>query len=334
MKNIDKFYRVQKGRLVFPVVEKENLVIGETYNMRSLITDGVFGEERQLYFYEYSKPGDSVFIMTGNTGAKPFAVATNDCTRDEFPSNCLAKILITEGNKILFAFPRNDSNKNFSGVFNVVLFEVIELSPDVQYSISPEVSINIKVIDIFETSGSTNGNINIKEALKHTLLVSRRKTDDQTTPKYCFNPGRIVSNRLFNRDNNGDLVSYTNKGKKLVVNRNSLEGIDNEDNLFMRCFYSKKHVNAENIYVDGASLPMLSHDSVTEYAEKSNLTPDIASALIKKAVTVHGIPFYVAINVKGEVRPIYLNSYGYATFALNDKEKEFIDRLEDTVVSY
>ena len=337
MKNINRFYKVNKGHIVFPSVEREKLTVGEIYNISSgLITDGFYGNNHQLYFYEYSKPGDNVFIMTDRKGMKPFAVATNDCLRDNFPDHCLAKVLIEEGNHIIYSYPDTDSSKKFNGMHNIAIFKIVQLSPAINHTVNPELSINVALINKYSIA-SHHDVPNFKDAIRHTLLVSRRKTDDYTTPKYCFNPGRIVLNRLFHREDEGEMVSYNDQGRRLVLNRNSKEDmIENNkglptpaSNLFMRCFYSKKHSNEETIFVDGAKLTMLREEDLQDYIEKSDLTDTAASSIIKKAVTLHGQAFFVVVNIKGEIRPIYTNSYGYATFPLGDKEREFIDQLID-----
>jgi hypothetical protein len=337
MKNISRFYRVSNSRLVFPGVERGKLTVGETYNIGGgLITDGFYGETHQLYFYEYSKPGDNVFIMTDKKGLKPFAVATNDCTRDDFPEHCLAKVLVEPGNNIIFSYAELDSNEEFTGNHNVIVFRITELSPNVFYSANSELSVNATVISRDVVSSHTSVKY-FKEAIRHILLVGRRTTDDYTTPKYCFNPGRVVNNRLFHRDEEGELVSFNENDKRLVLNRNSTEGdiIDERDivcpasNLFLRCFYSKKHMNEETIFIDGAKLTMLQEKDIEDYIDKSNLTRELAASLIRKAITEHDETFYVVVNVKAEIRPIYINSYGYATFPLTEKEKEFIKSLEE-----
>lgn len=336
MKNIDKFYKVSNGRLVFPGLDRSQLTKGETYNLKgSLLTDGMYGETHQVYFFEYSKPGELACIMTGRRGEKSFAVATNDCARDGFPTHCLAKVLVEPGNHIMYAVPEVDDTGKFTGKHTITTFEVVEILPAL--GAAAELSINVKYVNKSVVAGDHDVKT-YKEAVKHLLFVSRRKTDDYTTPKYCFNPGRVVSNRLFSRDKDGgELVSFNDSGKKLILNRNSLEGLlykskgvyADADNLFMRCFYSKKHAHESIIFIDGARLTMLETADLQDYIEKSNLTKDLAESIIKRAVTTHGNTFYVVVNVKDEIRPIYINSYGYATFPLLESERDFIERLDD-----
>lgn len=339
--NIDRFYRVENNSLVFPGIEKDKLQVGDVFNIsNSLITDGFHGNDRQLYFYEYCEPGKNVLIMTNRKGQKQFAVATNDCVRDNFPENCLAKVLIEVGNYIIHTFPEVSSGRRSNINRHVVnVFKVIEVSPNVRFCINTKISINVRLIDrlVLTTHHSVKENLReLREAVRHSLLVSRKKTDDFTTPKYCFNPGRVVTNRLFHRNEEGELISFNDEGKRLILNKNSPEGLTNVngvdkrvENIFLRCFYSKKLSDEEVIFVDGAPLSVLQQHELNDYIEESNITREMASTILKKAITYHNQSFFVVVNVKGEIRPIYKNSYGYATFPLNEKEQEFIKVLED-----
>lgn len=326
------FYKVINDSFTFPRVSVQQLELGKTYNLSSYIDCGEFGNEKQVYFYEHAKPYKVSAVMTDSIGRKAFAVATNDSVRDNFPQFCLSKVLVSEGNHIVCAYSENVLLESI----HIVIMTVVDIRPNSVFEDGK--SINVKVTHKFCYDKDI---VNLSEfmwdAVQHSVMAIRRNVGDFCTLKYSFNPGRIVLNRLFVRNEEDQIVSYLDDGRKLVLNRNSPEIYkqvgknDGEliDTVILRCFYSKKHKDKNNIIVDGSRLRMVWENELPMYIEQSNLTYDLASTLIKKVILPYGNHCFAVVNIKGEIRPIFHSSKGFWTFPLNEYEEAFIQGIED-----
>lgn len=325
-----RFYKVQNNTLEFPSVEVTKLQPGHVYNIKDLLETGKWKDERQVYFYEYNAP-HSVWISADSVGRMPFAIQVNDSVRDEFPSHCLAKVILNEGNFLIHAHTNTDAGTdNLEEATTIFVFRIKDTNPDITNSIG-NVSINIELINSFKMNDIIIAGHGILEnAINHVFTVWNSAFGDYLTPKYSFNPGRVMTNRLFVRNEEGELVSHLDNGSKLVLNRNSFArnvvpgafDTDIHEAIFMRCFFSKKFKNEPMIFVDGVALPMITLDDIPEYIEASSgIDMKMASSTIKKITLKNGFEFY-AINNSGrsETRPIYKTTTNFATFALNNYE--------------
>ena len=323
------FYKVKDNKLVFPRVMKKDLEVGEIYNVNFLVEHGEFGGQKQAYFYEYSVPYQESMIMTDPNGEKAFAVATNDSIRDNFPQFCLAKILVQKDNYIVYAY----SESAHSDEIHIVIMKVVDVFPTVSL-VSNEDAINVRVEGKFVVGENVDVG-KLKKAVDHVIMVMRRNLGDYLTPKYSFNSGRMITTRLFHRNENDDIISYLETGQKLILNKNSLEKYKQGengpliDNAVIRCFYSKKHKDKDVIIVEGCKVNLLWENDLELYINESNITREMASNMIKKVYTTNGNYFFAVINIKGELRPIYHTSAGFATFALNEYEFDFIREVQD-----
>lgn len=347
-----RLYKTKNKSIVFPAVKRNTVKVGDVFNVNNLITTGYYSDKKQMYFYEYAKPfttdgmaPDGVVIMTDPRGKMPFAVATNDCPRDKFPEFCLSKILITEGNYIVHVY-------NEGKDIHVIGFRVIEQCDDVGYT---SYSINVMAVIHYVIPPILSPDVDpdlgelefMKNAINHALHVNRTRSDDYTVPKYCFNPGRIISNRLFSRNDDLELTSFiTNddikrkslsvaeSGKQLMMNRTAVKDFISVDgdmimNCAVRCFFGKKVIDEPVIYVDGYTLPILKKDNVDEYIYHSNINSNRVSTMLYKIITHHDEEFYAIVDeLNKEIRPIYSNAYGFSSFLLNEEERKFIKDID------
>jgi hypothetical protein len=264
-------------------------------------------------------------------GRKAFAIHTNDSVRDDFPQHHLAKVLAKNGNYIIYAYSEDARDSNI----NILILRILDNDPKAWYNKSVT-SINVEVLHRDVNVTKIMRLPFLKSALIHINIVIKNPYSDCVTPKYCLNPGRIVELRLFQKDMEGELVSFNDEGKKLMVSRKSYERHtsivqdgDILDNNFIRCFYSRKHKDEEIIYVDGYTLPMLDRHELSDYIEQSKDHPNFNEWTIVKAITTYGNEFFAIQKFDtNDLRPIYKLSSGYATFHLNEYERSFIATIE------
>lgn len=332
------FYAVNGNDIVFVKLDQSQIEEGKIYNTPTRIKWGHYKFEKQCYIYEYCDPKNETVIIAREDGQKPFASATNDCIRDNFPKNCLARVVLSKDYYLIYAYYDNNSivTSHTNKKLNFIVFRIVDCAPE--FKDIPEFSsINIQCVARFD-SGDIPKTDCLDEAIQHVIMVNLNYCGEQVTLKYSFNPGRIVTTKLFQRNEQNELVSYTEEGKKIILNNNSFElykdaiNAEMNDNIILRCFYSRKFINKKVLFVDGIRVDLLQEWEVPYYLEKSNLSDSAASSLLKKAVTKYGYEFYVISDVtRGEIRPIYKSSkdWGYSTFPLSVYEADYIKELKD-----
>lgn len=327
-----KFFNLVDGKADVPAINIFDVEVGNVYNIKNLLDEGIFNDDRQVYFYEFNSPYKESIIMTNMEGRKSFAIHTNDSVRDDFPPHHLAKIVTCVGNFIVYMFSADARKTDI----HTLIMRVEDIDPKAWFD-KAIVSINVKILYRGVNVERIPELPFLKQAINHTNNVIKNPYPDPIVPKFCLNPGRIVEIRLFQKDYDGELVSYTDDGKKLIVSRKSFErtssilNTDDEilDNNFIRCFYSRKYKGEELIYVDGYTLPMIDRMDISDYIAKSKDHPTFDDWSIVKVTTTLGNEFYGIMKFGStSIRPIYKLSDGYATYPMNRYEQKFISHIE------
>ena len=336
---MEKLYRVKNNSLDFPALNDITRVqVGEIYNITYMIESGEFKGKPQARMYEYNSKTDTN-IITNSEGKKAFAIASNDCIRDNFPHRCLARIVLEEGQYILRAV-NTYSHANKQETTTIIIMKVVEVLPKIMYSITPT-SVNVKILNKFVYDPYQFPKLGIlDEAYQHLTMVHLSGGDfsEFLMPKYCFNPGRITTNRLFIQQEDGDLISYLDNGKKLILNKKSFARFEdpNDPNspvrksVFLRCFFPRIHQSDNIIFVEGAPLDMVDESDIAEYIRKSKLSDEEAVTSIKQMRRTDGTTYFAIVSYKESVfRPIYRTLNGFGTFPLNEYEKRMNDAMYD-----
>jgi hypothetical protein len=304
----------------------EEIKVGKTYMVAGVIERGVYKGTLNTYFKEYLYRNNEIHLMTKLDGAKPFAVATNDCMRDGFDAFHLSKIYVDEGNYIVHGYklPQDESYDPIR--FNI--FQVIIINPTHTYGVD---MMEVKAVNICTSiDDELFGKFN--PVIQHAMEVFDCDLEDQLIPKYCFNPNRYVSLRLFERNDTNEVESYFSSGQRLVLNANSKARFTETNEItsggLYRVFYSKKFKNSSDIFVDGMQLSPLTKWDLEKYIKKSYLDETIAQDMIKKVITEKGNTFYAVTNLSGQIRPIYKSTNGYLSFSLCKQEQAFISELK------
>jgi hypothetical protein len=308
----------------FLFVKFDDLKIGEKYLIGNLVKEEEYKGEVNTYFMEsISFPGRTLYFVVREDGGKPFAVATNDCKRDNFDYFELAKILLSKGDYIITARKNSESNIIQFNIFKLLCPKVIRDMTDYQY-------VEVELVYQFNSLDKIPDE-KFKEAITHAADVIGSDLDEQLLPKYCFNPNRIVTVRLFHLNEDGDVISYTDDGKRLILNANSSEYslLSVNKNSLMRVFYSRKFKDSKYIFVDGRCTNPLSKWDLEDYVDKSHIDSLVAESSLKQIVTKNGRTFYAITNMNGELRLIYKSAAGYSSFPLNEYELEFISEIRD-----
>lgn len=319
--------------LLYPTVDENKIksridfdhaVIGEQYTMLGVVRKESFNGKENMYFYETMVPRKEISLMTQNDGKPPFAVWTNDGHTDAFTSFQLSKILVNVGYHFIIGY-RKENEPN--APIEVMIFHIDELNVS-----SNNFGMETTIVTLKEKSTiSESIDYDIfNPAVEHIHMLIDKDFSEYLVPRFSYNPGRVISVRLFQRQGD-DLVSYLDSGKKMVINKKSKLYDENINTLFARCFFSKKFQDRDTIIVDGHALPILQEYDLEMYIEHSNLTESMGRTLLKKVTTTYGFEFYVVINFRGEIRPIYKTAAGFLSFPLNAQEQGFIARMEDVI---
>jgi hypothetical protein len=322
-----RFFGFEDERMDIVATNAMSVRTGREY----LITDGIErGEYRGVnntYFSEIVEPGSRVSLMTKKDGGKPFAVATNDSDRDEFEPFHLSRILVEDGNYVVYSFKDKEDPEHSPVRF--IIMEVINKQP-----IDDLVRVTMQVRIVYQFTAIDRIPDPFGNVVNHAIEVFAAQVSDQLIPKYCFNPNRQITLRLFQRNQNNELVSYLDDGKKIILNSNSFERHKDSDKrevvetALIRVFYSKKFKDSKLIFVEGKTLVPLRRYELAEYIRQSHLEESVAQITIKEIVTQYG-SFFAITNLNGDIRPIYKSSNGYSSFALNMREMDYITEVRD-----
>jgi hypothetical protein len=312
---------IKNNAINFSSIDKENVLVGNQYLLHDVVYRAEFKGDYNTYFMERVLDNEG-FFMTDNTGVKPFAVATNDCERDKFKYRHLSNILVQDGYFAVYAY----RDKKISGMLHFIIFEVLTTRVDNDLQDCLEVRAVHRCDSLF------NIPTKFQDVIDHANAVVGLQVSDQLIDKYCYNPTRYITVRLFQSNSRDDLESYLPDGKKLIFNNNSLEkrkfGKVVEGGLY-RIFYSRKFRQSRTIFVDGKGLEPLKEDEVVEYIQHSQLDTLIANSLIQEIELENGYKFFAITNINGDIRPIYKSANGFSSFALNEHEKTFIKNISN-----
>lgn len=319
------FYKTKEnGKMSFQTEFADNLTIGEIYRAQYGIEKWSYKGKENAYLKETVVPGKLAVLMTKPDGDKPFAVATNDCVRDGFEPTVLSKILIENGNYLVYVYSR--LNDEEYAPLNIAIFKVTNINPEDDVIQTIEVKLEYK----FNTL--ENFPVKFSRVVSHAKKVMLSNLDDQLLPKYCFNPNRTITMRLFVRNSKGELESYNDDGSRLIINRRSEERMDDfgfvESGIY-RVFYSRKYENTGRIIVDGKRLTPLRDWELDDYIANSQLEEPMIDSIIKEIVVANGKRYIVITNLDGELRIVYKSVNGYSSFSLNEYEASFIESVED-----
>lgn len=321
------FYDIQNERTIYERIHPKDVIEGSRYSIADIISKEKYENDEKSYFVECHVPSKATKLMCDEYGRKPFAIATHDSPNDDiFKYFELSKILVRQGYHFIYNFKEE---KN--GLSTILIFRLDELfnTQDVTRDI-----VNTTLIHKLTSTDTIPSKFN--EVVQHSIKIFNSYQEDYLLPKYCFNPGRIITIRLFQKGSGDDLISYLNEDKQLIVNTKSplyfkkgQRVINN--NIIARCFYSKKFKDTKYTLVDGYPLDLLKERDLDDYIEKSCISKEMSKLLIKKAYTKYEESFYIILNNKQEIRPLYKTASGYSSFALNEFENKFIIRLEDAI---
>lgn len=323
-----KIYEINNGKVEFGKCLLNELETNKTYLVHDVVERGEYRGKLNTYFIEKVHGNRDAYLMTKPDGTKPFAIATNDCERDGFSAFELSKILVEEGNYVVYAYHKKEDNPH--DPLHFVILRVKDVHPKYRFA---DNSLEVEFVQRFDSLLLSPKEF--RPVVDHAISVVGSDLPDQLLPKYCFNPNRFITLRLFERNEKGEVESFFSDGRRLILNANSSERYKDKNRTevieggLMRVFFSRKFKDSKHIFVDGKILPPLRHFNVEDYVKSSHIDSAVAQSSIKEIKTVGGQDFYAITNLNGEIRPIYRSTTGYSSFALSDYELEFIDEVND-----
>jgi hypothetical protein len=307
-------------------IEKiEELEVGHNYLMVDNTERGVYKGQTNTYFKEMIKLNQSVQLMTRQDGSKPFAIATNDCLRDEFEEGVLSKVLVYKGFYIVYGYQKENSTH-----IDPIKFIVMEVLNDKPKEFVLQLTMKVKLVHKFTSFDEIPEMFN--DAVEHITDIIGCRSDTQLIPKYCFNPNRLITMRLFVPNDHNELKSYNKNGQRLILNGHTRETIRNGSGEIIngglyRVFFSRKFKDSNHIFVDGRLLPPLLKKDLPKYLKTSQLEESITRSIVKEVSTHSGFKFYAISTVNGGLRPIFESTIGYSSFPMSEKEFEFIKEI-------
>jgi hypothetical protein len=345
---MEKIYKVENNELVFPSITGYNkMVPGEIYNLSYMLEEGSYSGVRQAYMYEKHSMNET-HIVSDENGGTPFSVSTRDCARDKFPKDCIAQILLKEGQYVFRFIASKQDNGKVEKITYVM--KIVEVFPNVEFQDKP-VSINVEFCLAIRYPFVKGREIvgqyqeKFKQAFIHINRIHCIPFDPYFVPRYSFNPRRIITTRQFTQDVEGNLVSFTDKGKRLVLNQKSKLYYEKPNDpkspkrkgAFIRCFYGRRAADEDIIYVDGAIVSMVQRADLPAYIEKSGIYNNYdnglhqASLSIKEVYAIDGLVYYAMVvdSDGGMFLPLCKSIDGFNTIQLNEKEGTFISEYKD-----
>jgi hypothetical protein len=306
----------------------ENIQVDVKYMMLDGFERGMYKGQKNTYFKERIDRDSEAYIMSRQDGSKPFAVATNDCLRDDFDSSVLSKVLVYKGFYIIHAY-FNENAKN-TDPLNFIVFEVLDDNP--KESLIMNNGVLVKAVHKF-TSLDEIPEL-FSDVVAHVMDVISCTSEAQLIPKYCFNPNRLITMRLFVPNDHNELKSYNKNGQRLILNGHTRETIRDESGEIIkgglyRVFFSRKFKDSNHIFVDGRLLPPLLKKDLPKYLKTSQLEESITRSIVKEVLTHSGFKFYAISTVNGGLRPIFESTIGYSSFPMSAKEFEFIKEINN-----
>lgn len=326
--------------LVFPrLTGLEAMVPGNIYNLSYQIETGSYRDIQQVYMYEKHSKFDST-IITDPNGDMPFAISTRDCYKDHLPYQCISQVVLKEDQYIM----RCVTNPKNHGESVIYVMQVESILPTVNLQ-TEENTINVKYItsikDRADLLDAKKMGVfpTLERAFFHINKIQGREFSPHLTPRYSFNPRRIITSRLFTLDKKEDrLVSYLADGTKLVINQKSQLQYKNpldknsgpSTGGFYRVFFGRRAVGEKVIYVDGVPLPMVKQDDLSDYIISSEVNLVDATSALKKFITVSGVEYMGWLSTSDDcIRPLYKTIDGYAKFDMNRYEKSMNSEIVD-----
>lgn len=331
--------------LVFPrLTGLDAMVPGKLYNLSYQIEAADYQGAQQVYMYEKHSKNDSTIIADAN-GDMPFAISTRDCYKDHLPYQCISQVVLKVGQYIMRCVTNPDNPEEST----IYVMQVESLLPTINFQIE-EKTINVKYIT------AINDRLDLLKAKKmgifptlergffHINKIQGRQFPPYLTPRYSFNPRRIITSRLFTFDKKENrLVSFLADGTKLVINQKSNLQYKNpldknsgpSTGGFYRVFFGRKAVGEKVIYVDGVPLPMVKHEDLSDYIISSEVNLADATSALKKFVTVSGVEYMGWLSTTDDcIRPIYKTIDGYAKFDMNSYEKSMNSEIVDLIFNF
>lgn len=307
----------------------KDVKIGARYKALEIVSHGEFRGKPQTCFRETGFPTREVTIAMDSNGEKPLAFETNDSKTDKMDVGHLATVVLRPHFYIMHSYINRDNNGEDDGVRSI-LFRIDSLKKD-HYMNSD--AITLQVLEHEYAILKFNFGAKFRSAVEHSLRGIFETEGDQLASKYCFNPNRMISIRLLVPDDKGNLHGFFDDGKPIFLNKQAADlqfsklGEKGDYDAITRCFHSRKFRHYNHIFVDGVPIRPLKEyaiQSYKDYIQEQYNEP----THIKQVTTITGTKYYAVTNNKGELRLLYFASSGFASFALNEYEMEFITNVE------
>lgn len=227
---------------------------GSEYAVTDIVKQSLYLGKLTTYIYETNHPGATI-VITDERGRKPYAVATNDSSRDGFEEYEVSKVLSRVGYYIVISAKELGSEDD-----RVVIMRVNE-NVDATTIFPCHVKATCITNDLF--SEVYDELPMFQPVLDHVSRINfMQDTPIQIRDKYCFNKSRIFVYAIMKRNNKGEMISEKHE-QQVLLNNNSLAQLENGlpvDVGVYRLFYSKRFSQGRTLIAEGVKL---NKDSLT-----------------------------------------------------------------------
>lgn len=279
------------------------------------------GEEQEYIFEQYNE--DKMVLVTTDDMRRKYAVATNDCERDNLQPYQASKIVLELNDKIILVhYGKDDKSPKQIDVLNI----------DSTTRRGKLVDIEATCISKFDTLSYPEWAINVVQHIASEYY--NRHMPCQMIRRLSYNNSRTIRYGLFTRNHKGELMMQRN-GVTYILNNNSsaqkdLEGNRIEEGIY-RFFYSSKFKNSPVVFVDGIHLDeRFTHFNVDEYINSKTTTTDIRNS-VKKFTTAKGSRFNGILQTNGGIKIVIKVGREYQLIHLSTHEVEHIVEIEPVI---
>lgn len=304
------------------IMKSEQLSLEDKVTITNYATISEYcGKEQEYIFEQYNE--DKMVLVTTNDYRRKYAVATNDCERDNLQPYQASKIVLELGDKIILVhYGTEDKSPK----------KIVVLNIDSVSKRNKSVDIEATCIAKFDTLSYPEWATDI---VKHIASeYYNRHMPCQMIRRLSYNNSRTIRYGLFTRNHKGELMMQRN-GVTYILNNNStaqknLEGQPVEEGIY-RFFYSSKFKNSPIVFVDGVHLDeRFTHFNTDDYINSKTTTTDIRNS-VKKFTTSKGSRFTGILQTNGGIKLVIKVGREYQLIHLSTNECEHIIEIEPVV---
>lgn len=298
----------------------QDFIIGEEYVVTGYGEIGEFRGVEQRYIFEQYNEDKMVLVITHDYKRK-FAVATNDCTRDDFKKFQAARIVLEKDDLINIVYYGNDDKAPK---------EIVTLKILGSERRNDELDVFVECVDKFDTLSKPEWATDIVMHVAENYYS--RNVPVQLIRKLAYNSSRTIKYGLFRRNDKGELMLERN-GVTFILNNNSLAQRDKDGNMIneglYRFFYSNRFERSAIVYVDGVLVDESHTDfNLNDYMYSKKTTIDIRRS-VKKFHTRGGKTYTGILQNNGGMKIVVKLGNDYKLIHLTPSEVEYITAIDE-----